>query len=285
MVGTRWHPEDLCGYLHSDDFRKALQAAGQSSELYEHTNLPAFAEPTPDNPDPLGRQEGEALAPELGRTVDFLKAAKAGQPGYEWDSQYQGNPKVSTSGQVEMARLRYIDSLDEMPEGITLARGWDLAAKAQDIHDYSVGAKCGWDEETKTFYILDIWRHRLPWPKLKKRIVGLAKVEVDHPLRPVFKIGVEAVAGFEHSYQELRGALRGEVKVERRNPRGKDKLTRAQPWFNRVEARQVVLLRGEWNKDFLRELEVFPVGDHDDQIDAVTICHEVLTRRLVIRHG
>ena len=284
LVGTRWHPEDLQGYLHSEEYRKSLDAAGMEDEQYHHTNCPAVAEPTEDAPDPLGRTEGQPLSPELGRDEDFLAAVKATQPSYEWDSQYQGVPRVSTAGQVDTARFRYIDSPDQIPETAVFARGWDLAAKDKTIHDWSVGAKCAWDPLSSTFYIADIWRKRLPWPKLRKRIVGLAKAEVDSNQRPVFRIGVEAVGGFEHSYQDLRQDLRGKVKVERRNPRGKDKLTRAMPWFNRVEARQVVLVRGEWNRDFIRELDVFPVGDYDDQVDGVTIAHECLTRRLIIRH-
>jgi len=285
LIGTRWHPEDLQGYLHSDDYRKALEVAGQQAEIYRHTNLPARACPTEEHADLLGRCEGEALAPELGRDDDFLKGVKATQPDYEWQSQYQGNPKTASSGQVDMARFSYIDSLDEMPETTALARGWDLAAKAKQQHDFSVGAKCGWDAKTQTLYILDIWRRKLPWPKLKKRIADLAKLEALDPKWPVFKIGVEAVAGFEHSYQDLRELCKGKVRVERRNPRGKDKLTRAMPWFNMVEARRVILLRAEWNKDFLAELDVFPDGTNDDQVDGVTIANEVLTRSLRIRHA
>jgi len=284
LVGTRWHPEDLQGYLHSEEYRKALEVAGQGDMNYEHTNLPALAD-LEDGPDALGRAEGEPLAPELGRDEDFLEAVKVSQPSYEWDSQYQGKPRVSTAGQIDTALFRYLEDIADLPETAVLTRGWDLAARAENMHDFTVGAKCAWDATTSTFYILDIWRKRLPWPKLKQRIAGLAKVEAKAEKRPIFKIGVEAVTGFEHSYQDLRELLKGIVKVERRNPRGKDKLTRAMPWFNRVEAGQVVLLRADWNKPFIRELEVFPLGDHDDQVDGVTIAHEVLTRRLHIRHA
>jgi hypothetical protein len=30
----------------------------------------------------------------------------------------------------------------------------------------------------------------------------------------------------------------------------------------------VALVRGPWNKDYLDEIETFPLGSHDDQVDA-----------------
>lgn len=286
LLGTRWHPEDLQGYLQGDDYRKRMEAAGQTAQIYEHTNYTAVCETTEKEPvDPLGREEGEVLCPELGRDHDFLDGVKEVQPPYEWSSQYQGRPKTSSSGQVDLSRLRYLDREGQIPKRAVFARGWDLAAKAKEQSDYSAGAKCAWDRKTGTFYIVDMWRKKLPWPKLKKRIVGIGMTEVAQEDYPVHKIGVEAVAGFEHSYQDLKELLSGRVRVERRNPRGKDKLVRAMPWFNKVEVRKVVLIRGEWNNDFLSELESFPMSDNDDQIDAVTIAHEVLTKGLKIKYA
>jgi predicted phage terminase large subunit-like protein len=283
LLGTRWHPEDLCGYLHSDEFRKQLEASKVEGETYHHTNLPALAEPSEGNPDPLGREHGQPLCPEMGRDAAFLKAARSTQPAYEWESQYQGHPRTPGSGQVDVTRLEWIDSLAQLPsEGLAFTRGWDLATKEKQRHDFTVGAKCAWHEATETFYILDVWRKKLRWPKLKPRITGLSKMESMSTSMPVTRIGVEAVGGFDIAAMELRMELQGRVRVEIRNPGRLDKLNRAMPWFNRVEVGKVCLLRAEWNRDFLREIEVFPDGDHDDQVDAVTIAHEVLTKRLRI---
>ena len=35
-----------------------------------------------------------------------------------------------------------------------------------------------------------------------------------------------------------------------------------------MQAGNVKLLRGQWNEAYLSELENFPVGGHDDQVDA-----------------
>ena len=47
-----------------------------------------------------------------------------------------------------------------------------------------------------------------------------------------------------------------------------DKETRAKPLSSQVEAGNVKLVRGKWNDAFLSELESFPEGAHDDQVDA-----------------
>lgn len=49
-----------------------------------------------------------------------------------------------------------------------------------------------------------------------------------------------------------------------------NKETRASPVSAQVENGNVFLLRGDWNEDFLKELENFPDGAHDDQVDALS---------------
>ena len=49
-----------------------------------------------------------------------------------------------------------------------------------------------------------------------------------------------------------------------------------------VNAGNVRLLRGEWNRAFIEELRQFPTGKHDDQVDAVAdafseLCQESVT--------
>jgi len=49
-----------------------------------------------------------------------------------------------------------------------------------------------------------------------------------------------------------------------------DKLTRARPVSAQAEARNIKLVRGAWNEAFLRELDLFPSGAHDDIVDALS---------------
>jgi len=82
------------------------------------------------------------------------------------------------------------------------------------------------------------------------------------------QIGIEQDPGsagvFEaHAYLEL---LRGYA-VRAIRPTG-DKVTRARIPSAACERHKVKLLRGPWNNAFLDELEAFPDGAHDDQVDA-----------------
>jgi predicted phage terminase large subunit-like protein len=49
-----------------------------------------------------------------------------------------------------------------------------------------------------------------------------------------------------------------------------DKTTRADPLASQWNAGNVSVLRAEWNRAFLEEIEHFPQGRHDDMVDAVS---------------
>jgi predicted phage terminase large subunit-like protein len=53
-------------------------------------------------------------------------------------------------------------------------------------------------------------------------------------------------------------------------PASGDKVTRAVPWFAQAQAGNVKLLRAAWNSDYLDEISMFPVGGHDDMVDATS---------------
>ncbi|MCJ7629594.1 MAG: phage terminase large subunit, partial [Longimicrobiales bacterium] len=57
----------------------------------------------------------------------------------------------------------------------------------------------------------------------------------------------------------------------------KDKATRAAPLSSAAEYGNVKLVRGPWNNAFLDEAVLFPGGEHDDQIDAVSGAVNALT--------
>ncbi len=55
------------------------------------------------------------------------------------------------------------------------------------------------------------------------------------------------------------------------------KIQRANPFAAQVQAGNVKLVRGVWNKAFLDEAELFPDGAHDDMIDAASGAFAKLT--------
>jgi predicted phage terminase large subunit-like protein len=57
------------------------------------------------------------------------------------------------------------------------------------------------------------------------------------------------------------------------------KQTRAEPVAARAEAGDIRICRGRWTSALLDELTAFPLGAHDDQVDALSGAYEVLARR------
>jgi predicted phage terminase large subunit-like protein len=55
-----------------------------------------------------------------------------------------------------------------------------------------------------------------------------------------------------------------------------DKVTRSKPFRSQVEAGNVYLVKGAWNKDYLDELCDFPVGKNDDQVDGSSTAYNQL---------
>jgi predicted phage terminase large subunit-like protein len=49
-----------------------------------------------------------------------------------------------------------------------------------------------------------------------------------------------------------------------------NKVTRALPVSSQTEAGNIKILQAPWNEDFLREVENFPEGAHDDIVDALS---------------
>src|ERR1019366_8494682 len=58
-----------------------------------------------------------------------------------------------------------------------------------------------------------------------------------------------------------------------------DKETRAKPVSAQAEAGNVGIVRALWNDEFLRELENFPAGKHDDCVDALSGAYEQIGGR------
>jgi predicted phage terminase large subunit-like protein len=59
-----------------------------------------------------------------------------------------------------------------------------------------------------------------------------------------------------------------------------DKAVRAGAWASLAHGGLVHLVAGSWNGPFLEEVEQFPLGAHDDQVDAVSGAYELTLQRL-----
>jgi hypothetical protein len=298
IIGTRWHPDDLIGKLTSEEHINQLIAEGREDQKFNYINIPALV--AEGEEDILGRGPDEALFPEE-RPLSYLQGIRATIPAYEWESQYLGKPRSASSGVTDLSRIRYVKMSDVPWDDIDeIVRGWDTALSEQQTADYTAGALLGYGKKSKTIYVLNMVRRRLAWAKMRSLITLQAEVDLrgypqniaavdeggeePEPAIRVLRMGMEGVGGFKGVVEDVRDALLGRVKVELKNPPkrsegGGSKLLRAQSWLNKIEAGQVVVVQAEWTKDFIDELDTFPDGKHDDQIDAVSVAWEMLEKR------
>jgi len=169
-------------------------------------------------------------------------------------------------------------------------RAWDLAATepsdANPDPDWTAGALVAWDP-TRTvegsdvpgvLQIQDVTRWRLGPGATQDRIIRYAKLDGLPRIlmeREPGSAGKSMVAAYSR-------ALSGLARMEGVAPTG-DKQTRAEVWSLLAEQKRVTLLEGVWVPDFLEELEEFPLGAHDDQVDAISTAAGWLTGKRAAR--
>jgi len=165
-------------------------------------------------------------------------------------------------------RREWFEIVDSVPVRLRQVRFWDMAAtepKPGKEPDWTAGCRMGISEDN-IIYIMDMKRLR-GTPQANERLVKQT-AELDGraiPVRMEQEGGSSGVIAIDH-YQrrvlfgwDYRGAI----------ARG-DKETRANPVSSQAESGNVKLVRGPWINEFLDEVESFPGGVHDDQVDAVS---------------
>jgi predicted phage terminase large subunit-like protein len=251
LIGTRWHQDDITG---------RLLALHPSPWL--HINLPACAAPG----DFLARLPGEPLWPER-FGPDYFPALRRTLSKYFWAALYEGAPIHGAGAHLDIDRFHIVD-LPDVPSSGRFVRYWDLAVTQKRQSDFTAGALCALHGQT--LWIIDIASGQWQWPDARSHIVSLSLIDR-------CQVGIESVATAAGLVQNLREVFPPGLLLTPTTP-DKDKLTRALPWFAKVNAGLVRLVRGHWNNKFLGECLAFPNGPHDDTIDAVSgAAHLLLT--------
>lgn len=186
-------------------------------------------------------------------------------PRVERERLKKGNWNIRASAGSYFQRSDF-EIVDALPAGKhkKTVRAWDFAGtdtKDGDDPDWTVGLKMSVIDDV--YYVEHVERFRVDASKVKQRVTNTASgdgtgVTVRLTQDPgqagkaQVKDYVSGLAGYSVKYETASG----------------DKTTRATPYSSQVQAGNVKLLRGPWNDAYLAELENFPVGSHDDQVDA-----------------
>ena len=156
-----------------------------------------------------------------------------------------------------------------------VVRAWDLAATvATGINDadWTVGVKLGRDDSGR-YIVLDLVRLRGSPHEVEDAIAEAARIDG----RPII-IGLPEDPGQAGKSQVtyLTSRLAGHRIAASRETGAK--VTRAGPVASQVEARNVAMVRANWNHAFVEELRDFPFGRKDDQVDALSHAFRMLTQ-------
>jgi predicted phage terminase large subunit-like protein len=259
IIATRWHSDDLIGRII-----KAFP--GRWMNLV----FPAEAEEA----DLIGRQPGEALFPER-FPIAALQELRVDLGSTFYEAMFQQHPVDETR---KIANGNWLKRVDILPTNNRMKwiRVWDLAA-TEDGGDFSAGALCAWERETDRFFIANMVRRQFSPQQVE-----------DMVRRTAVSDGQSTEVGIE---QEPGSAGKSLVEHYARNvlpefkvtpiPVVKHKIIRAQPFLAAAEAGRVFMVSGVWNDPFVKEVDAFPSGDYDDQVDTVSAAYVKLTGKRV----
>lgn len=182
-----------------------------------------------------------------------------------------GNWDVRPSAGLYFKR-HWFEIVETLPTNIIRSvRYWDRASSENVEADRTSGVLMH-QSDNGIFYISDDRSFRGSPLKVEQAIKNTA---IQDPKNTIIGIeqdpGQAGVADAQNYSRLLCGFNVRLIKVN------KDKITRATPLSAQCEAGNVKLVRGVWNEEYLREMESFPEGKHDDRTDASSGAFNLLT--------
>lgn len=164
-------------------------------------------------------------------------------------------------------KSHYFEIVDAAPAEGRMVRYWDLAAseaKRGTDPDWTVGIKMS-RAANGLFYVHDMRRVRTTALGIEALIKQTAELDgVNCQIHLPQDPGQAGKSQVAYLINKLAGF---NVRSSRESG---DKVTRCLPVSAQAEAGNVKIVRGEWNKKFLEELEQFPEGSHDDVVDSLS---------------
>jgi predicted phage terminase large subunit-like protein len=243
LVQQRWAEDDLPGRIMDSE----------EGASWHVVCLPAIAEAK----DPLGRRVGESLWPERW-PLEELERQRIAMGLRAFVCAFQGNPVPAEGNLIKAEWLqRYDKPPAEFENGVI---AWlDAAAKTGVRNDYSAIVKLGVTKNA--FYVLDVWRGKVEFPGLLRRVSFLPS---ETP--PPSKIYVEDTSNATALIQALK--QKTTLPIIPVAAKG-SKESRVEGVTGTLEAKKVFLPKeAPWLLDFEREILAFPAGKNDDQVDA-----------------
>src|SRR5215467_1422346 len=162
VVMQRLNENDLAGHL-----------LGQGG--WQHLDLPAIE--IEDSIIPIGpgkvftRRQGDVLHPER-ESRAVLERIKAEIGTLMFSAQYQQRPVPLEGNLVKRDWFRFYDQPPGPGPGDVVVQSWDIAMMTGQTNDFSVCTT--WRTVKADYYLIDVFRARLQYPDLRRKIASLA---------------------------------------------------------------------------------------------------------------
>lgn len=271
LIQTRWHPDDLAGrIMESEDW-----ADGD----WHHIDFPAIrvTPTTVTHPDgtTTTKDTEVALWPER-FPIPVLDKMRRRDPR-DFAALYQQQPYVTGGNLIRPSWFNYYTKDNLPPRFHTVILAADTAFKTKQQNDPSVIMALGLTH-TGDIYILDVQRERLDYPSLKRKLIIENSKWRGRGLRGVY---IEDKASGQSIIQDLRSEPgTAVIPYKFRGHRdASDKVARVNSILPLIEGGRVWLPEeSHWLEGFLDEVQTFPNSKHDDQVDAMAMGLDVLSR-------
>lgn len=237
VIGTRWHWDDLIGRIIKGDKEKHRWKIIYYKALND---------------------QGESLDPQRW-PLDELLLKREEVGSRVWESLYQGNP---TADEGAIIKKDWIGRYQTLPPGILyLIQSWDTAFKSGEKNDFSV---CHTYAVTVYgLYLVGRYRAKPEFPDL----VRAAKAQYAE-FSPKYVLIEDKGSG-----QSLLQVLAKETRIPAIPipvPNGEGKIIRVEQATPYLESRRLFVPDwAPWTDDVISEWTSFPLGTHDDEVDAM----------------
>ena len=249
VIMTPWHEDDLAARI--------LQTEQNSSLI----RLPVEAE----EDDPLGREPGEPLCPELGKDAAWLADFKASyindpQGGARaWTALYMCSPRVEGGNIIRREWWRYYDP-KEIDWFGTEVISVDATFKKTDTSDYV--AITVWGKRGMNDYYLRYC--------LNKRMTFSETLQAIRATRSLYPMARSVLVEDKANGSAIIDVLQHEMFCIAINPRG-GKEARVNAVQPAIESGHVYLPQdAAWVPEYVDQWCAFPAGAHDDMVDSST---------------
>ena len=265
VLHTRWHQRDLIGRLLKDS---AMNEGGDNYEAFE---FPAILNE--------GTDKEKSIWPEQW-TLESLQQTRASMHHimWQWYAQYQQNPTAAEAAIIKRDWIKWW-TREDPPTVDFIVQSFDTALTTKQRSDFSVchtwGTFTNEDDGTQNVILLNKVKGKYEFPELKK----MAHEQFEE-WKPDSVI-VEAKASGQPLIDEMR---RSGIFVQDFSPgKGQDKIARLNAVADMFASGHVWFPETAWASQTVEEILAFPAGEHDDEVDTMTLALQRIRKGGLLR--